>query len=245
MKNKNVVVQANALVEAHYKQTYTVQEQRTVLWIISEIHKEDYFLSKKYEHKSIKVSVKKYAEMMDISVDNVYRDAEKIADSLGSKRFTIKTPTGWVNFGWISSMEYKHGEGTIEVLIAPAILPYILQLKEGNFTSFQLENILYLRSAHAIKLYQLLAQYKGLMDREITVDDLRSMLGIDAMKTYSSYGKIKSKILEISKREINEKTDLNISYSEIKKSRKVIAIKFKITQKQTQETKYDEMEPVD
>jgi len=237
---KNLVVQANTLIEAHYKQTYTVQEQRTVLWIISEIHREDRFLTKKYEHKSIKISAKKYAEMMDISVDNVYRDADKIADNLGSKRFTIKTPTGWINLGWISSMEYKQGEGTIEVLIAPGILPFIIGLKEeGNFTSFQLENILYLQSAHAIKLYQLLSQRKGLGNREIALDEFRSLLGIENTKTYNSYGKIKEKILEVSKREINKKTDLTISYSEIKKRRKVEAIKFKITQKTTQETKAD------
>jgi plasmid replication initiation protein len=237
---KNLVVQANTLIEAHYRQTYTVQEQRTVLWIISEIHREDRFLTKKYEHKSIKISAKKYAEMMDISVDNVYRDAKKIADNLGSKRFTINTPTGWINLGWISSMEYKHGEGIIEVLIAPGILPYIIELKEGNHTSFQLENILYLQSSHAIKLYQLLVQRKGLGNREIALDEFRSLLGIENTKTYNSYGKIKEKILEVSKREINQKTDLTISYSEMKKGRKVEAIKFKITQKITQETKADE-----
>lgn len=238
---KNLVVQANTLIEAHYRQTYTVQEQRTVLWIISQIHREDRFLTQKYEHKSIKISAKEYAEMMDVSVKNIYRDAEKIADNLGSKRFTIKTPDGWINLGWISSMQYKHGEGMIEVLIAPGILPFIIGLKEeGNFTSFQLENILYLQSAHAIKLYQLLSQRKGLGNREIALDEFRSLLGIENTKTYSSYGKIKEKILEVSKREINKKTDLTISYSEVKKGKKVEAIKFKITQKTTQETKADE-----
>jgi plasmid replication initiation protein len=234
---KNLVVQANTLIEAHYRQTYTVQEQRTVLWIISQIHTEDRFLAQKYEHKLIRVSARKYAEMMDISVDNVYRDAERIADNLGSKRFTIKTPTGWINLGWISSMEYKHGEGIIEILISPGILPYIIGLKEGNYTSFQLENILYLQSAHAIKLYQLLSQRRGLGSREIVLDEFRSLLGIENIKTYSSYGKIKEKILEVSKREINKKTDLTISYSEIKNGRKVESIRFKITRKVKQETK--------
>jgi len=54
------------------------------------------------------------------------------------------------------------------------------------------------------------------------------------------YGAIKQRILEISKREINKKTDLTLSYSEIKKGRKVEAIKFKITQKKNQEAKSEE-----
>lgn len=223
------MVQSSALIEAHYKQTYTVQELRTVLWVISEIHKEDYFTHKKYEHKEIQISAKRYAELMGINVKNVYRDAEKIANDLGSKRFTIKTSTGWINLGWISSMEYKHAEGVIRVLISPDLIPFITELKK--YTSFRLENILTLHSSHAIKLYQLLVLYKKVGERTISLDELRSMLGVTSSKSYFQYRAIKQRILEISKREINEKTDLTISYSEIKKGRKVDSIKFKILQK--------------
>jgi len=230
VKSNLLVVQSNSLIEAHYKQTYTVQELRTVLWVISEIHKEDYFSENEYKHKVIQISAKKYAELMNISVKNIYRDAEKIASSLGSKRFTIKTEKGWINIGWISSMEYKHGEGIIEVLIAPAILPYILELK-GSHTSFRLENILNLGSSHAIKLYQLLTRYSLNKEKIIELDDLRSILGLSNSTSYLEYKNIKRRILEISKKEINDKTDLLIDYFEIKNGRKVESIKFKIGRK--------------
>lgn len=229
----NIVVQSNKLVEAHYKQQYTTQEQRMVLWVISEIHKEDRFLTQRYEHKSIKISAQKYAELMDITVDDVYKRAQEIGDNLMQKVLKIKTgKNSWEMFHWVSQMIYENG--LIEVLITPAILPYIIDLKE-KFTAFRLENILYLRSSHAIKLYQILTQYKLIGEREITVDDFKSMLGINEQKTYAMFGKIKSKILEISKREINEKTDLIISYSTIKTGKKITSIKFKITQKPNQE----------
>jgi plasmid replication initiation protein len=232
MENK-LVVQSNILIEARYKQTYTVQELRTVLWVISEIHKKCFFgKNQQYEHKVIEISVKKYAEIMGIEVDNVYRDAQKIADGLGSKRFTIKTPTGWINLGWISSMEYIRGSGIIRVLIAPDLIPYIMALKP--YTAFKLENILSLNSSHAIKIYQLLVQYKISGERVISIDELRSILGIADMKAYKSYGAIKRRILEISKNEINTKTDINISYTENKPHKKVESIKFKITEKKHQ-----------
>jgi len=231
----DLVVQSNKLIEAHYKQQYTVQEQRMVLWVVSEIHKEDYF-NKKYEHKTITISAQKYAELMDITADDVYKRAQDIGDNLMQKVITIKTDggedKGWEMFHWIESMKYR--EGIIEVLIAPVIIPYIIDLKE-KFTAFRLENILYLRSSHAIKLYQILVQYKQIGERKITVDELRSTLGVSNVKIYQTYGDIKRKILEISKREINAKTDLIISYSAIKQSRKVVAIQFKITQKPNQE----------
>ncbi len=234
MKN-DIVVQSNKLIESHYKQQYTVQEQRMVLWVISEIHKEDYFIGE-YKYKTITVSAQKYAELVGIDIKDVYKRAQEIGDNLMQKVITIKTDKGenqgWEMFHWVESMKYDGG--IIEVLISPKIIPYIIDLKE-KFTSFRLENVLYLRSSHAIKLYQILAQYKQIGEREITIDDLKSMLGVNDEKTYKLFGAIKRRILEISKREINAKTDLIISYSLIKRSRKVIAIKFKITQKPNQE----------
>lgn len=231
MENNLVVVQSNKLVEAHYKQQYTIQEQRMVLWIISEIHKE-YWFTKKYEHKTIVISAQKYAELMGITVDNIYRRAEEIGKSLMQKVFKIKSGNGWEMFSWLCHMKYENG--LIEVSIAPAILPHIIGLGE-TFTKFGLENILYLNSSHAIKVYQILAQYKTVKETTITVDDLRSMLGINSEKAYSRYDNVKAKILEISKREINNKTDLTISYLEIKTGKKVTSLKFKITQKPNQE----------
>ena len=225
----NVVAQSNALVNAHYKQNYTVQEQRTILWVISEIHKEDYF-NGQYENKSIRISSQKYADIMGVSVKNVYRDAKKIGERLMSKVLKLETEKGWEMFHWFSSMEYIKIESVIEVVVSNRLIPHIIQLKD-NFTKFKLNNILFLNSSYAIKLYQLLAQYKSLGVRSIQVDELRSLLGIEKLKTYTLYGNIKSKILEVSKKEINQHTDLIISYVEIKKGRKVDSIKFKITDK--------------
>lgn len=240
--SKNKVFQSNELIEAHYKQEYSVQEQRTILWIISEIHRKNYFAKRanKYCEPSlaVRITAKDYAKLMNIPVKNVYRDAQKISKNLMEKVIKIENKNGWKMFHWVSSMEYINQEAVIEATLANDIVPYIIDLE--RYTEFKLENILYINSSHAIKIYQLLAQYKTSGERTISVTDLRYILGISTLKTYEWYGAIKQRILEISKREINEKTDLSISYSEIKKGRKVEAIKFKITQKKTQETKAGE-----
>lgn len=238
VNTNKIVVQSNKLIEAHYKQEYTVQEQRMILWVISEIHKEDY-INKDYEHKVIKVSAKRYAELIGITSDVIYREAQKIGNALMQKVIKIETEKGWKMFHWVETMEYKKGEGTIEILISPSIIPYLIDLKE-KFTAFSLENILYLQSTHAIKLYQLLAQYKIIGERTIEVDELRSILGLNEIESYFMYKCLKQRVLEISKREINAKTNITFSYEEIKKSRKVVAIKFKITPKPNQEAQAKE-----
>lgn len=232
MKNNLVVVQSNRLIEAHYKQQYTAQEQKMVLWIIGEIRKE-YHFTKKYEHKTITISAKKYAELMDTTVNNIYVRAEEIGKNLMRKVFKIRNGDGWEIFSWLCHMKYENG--SIEVSIAPAIVPHIIAIGE-TFTKFGLENVLYLNSSHAIKVYQILAQYKTAKEKTISLDEFKSILGINSERAYNLYANIKRKILEISKREINKKTDLTISYSEIKTGKKVTTLKFKITQKPNQET---------
>ena len=239
--NKNKVYQSNDLIEAHYKQEYSVQEQRTILWIVNEIHKKHYFFKRanKYCEPSftVRITAQEYAKLMDIPVKNVYRDAQKISKHLMGKIIKIKNEHGWKMFHWVSSMEYINREATIEATLTNEILPYIIDLE--RYTEFKLENILQISSSHAIKIYQLLAQYKTIGERTISFVDLKSILGISELRAYDLYGSFKRRILEISKREINKKTDLSVSYIEIKKGRKVEAIKFKINQKVKQETKED------
>jgi plasmid replication initiation protein len=235
---KNLVVQSTALIEAHYKQEYSVQEQRTVLWVISEVHKKAHFSTRPYRNITLRISAQEYADLMDVSVKNIYRDAQKIGNQLMEKVIKIESAQGWEMFHWISSMKYIKNEAIIEVSLSENILPHIIDLE--RYASFKLENILYLNSSYAIKIYQLLAQYKKIGIRDIGINELRSILGIENLGAYKLYGNIKTRILDISKREINEKTDLTISYSEIKKRRKVEAIKFKITQKTKPESKFSE-----
>lgn len=231
---KNLVVQTNSLIEARYKQTFTVQELRTVAWLISEVHRKDRYETMKFVHQEIEIPIQKYANLIGVRVDNASRDAKKVADSLGSKRFTLNTGNGWINLGWISSMEYKQSEGIIRILVSPDLLPYILDMKDKDYTKFTLENILSLSSSHAIKLYQFLVLIKNKhssQEKKITVDELRLMFGVSETKSYSEYKHFKQRILEIAEREINEKTDINFSYSEKKNGRKVESIIFKIIKK--------------
>lgn len=235
--SENKVFQSNNLIEAHYKQEYSVQEQRTILWIISEIHRKNYFAKQANKYGDprlvVRITAKNYANVMNIPVKNVYRDAQKISKNLMEKVIKIENGNGWKMFHWVSSMEYINQEAVIEATLTSDIVPYIIDLE--RYTEFKLKNILYMNSSYAIKLYQLLAQYKTSGERTISITNLRYILGISNLKTYKLYGSIKQRILEISKREINKKTDLSISYLEIKKGRKVEAIKFKIEQRKKQE----------
>ena len=61
-------------------------------------------------------------------------------------------------------------------------------------------------------------------------------------KSYNIYNNFKKRVLEIAEREINEKTDINISFHEIKTSRKVTSIKFNIEKKELEKSEIKEKE---
>ena len=130
--SKNKVLQSNELVEAHYKQEYSVQEQRTILWIISEVHKKFYFLKQannSYENKVMRISAQEYANIMGVNVKNIYRDALKIGKQLMEKVIKIENKNGWEMFHWVSSMKYIKNE---------AIIDYCPNFKEYPWTNLLL-----------------------------------------------------------------------------------------------------------
>jgi hypothetical protein len=97
-----------------------------------------------------------------------------------------------------------------------------------SFSVPKIENYTRLSSLYAIRLYQVVRQYMEVGSGVITLDDLRIALGVEKLKSYYKYSTLKRKILEPSKKEINDKTDLTIIYSEITEEKKVIAVKFTI-----------------
>lgn len=221
-KQNTEVKQSNYIIEAHFKKYYSLQELKLIIFAISTISTH----SPLDKPINISITAKKFAELMNTHVDNVYRDGHKIADSLMSKTLSFKQPGGWLVVNWFSSIKYKNG--IINAKIDPDLIPYLLEFKERGYTMLNLEIIAKMSSSYAIKLYQFLARYKDIGNITISLDDLQSMLGISEQKSLRIYNRFKQKILEISKREINSKTNLQVTYTEIKPNRKVVALQFEI-----------------
>jgi len=141
---------------------------------------------------------------------------------------------------FLSSCIYDNtgDESKIILRYDPNLKPYFIQLGK-HFTKYYLENILELNSFYAIRIYELCKQYETIKERTIEIKDLKEILDIN--DKYKKYNDFKKKVLEISEREINEKTDINISFEEIKTGRKVTSIKF-IIQSKTKEVKKKNIE---
>lgn len=220
--NKNyVVTQSNNLIEARHTKPLTAREQKIVLTMVSMIQPTD------KDFMDYHISIREFHEMLGLSGREHYTEIKEITKELMSKSVEIPKADGsWLMANWVSSAEYIKGEGAIALSFSPKLLPYLLQLKTA-FTSYQLSNILSLKSTYSIRLYELMKKWQHLGRWECPVDDLKLKLGIAEGK-YKQYGHFKSKALNVALKEINEKTDLLITVKEIKKGRKVDKIEFSI-----------------
>ena len=238
-KNKNkdikkmeirIVAQGNPLVEAKYTKKYSEREFKMSRFIITEVRKKYYNWKVGDDPNNIilKISAKKYAEALQVDISNVYRDSLEVLRGLKEKSFTVLTKTGWSLFGWFNKADYD--EGMLDIKMCESIIPYILNLPPG-YTKYTFENIIKLRSSYSIQLYELLKQYEAVGSRKITIEDFKSFMGINEMASYKLYGNIKLYIIDIAIKDINDNTDINVTFEEIKTVRKVTELDFKIINK--------------
>ena len=92
-------------------------------------------------------------------------------------------------------------------------LPLLFDYKERYF-KYELWNALRLKSPNQIRMYEILKQYESLGKREISVKDLRELLGIADTEyaTKSGWSDFKKYVLESCKRALKETSDICFEY---------------------------------
>jgi len=217
------VVQSNKLVEAHYR--LTLQEKRLILWLIKEIGKDDTDFKKYY------LKISDFAEMMGLNQKTQYKEMRKITKDLISRSIEIENveTSAIMQMTWLCFAHWEPKKGFCSLEFHPQLKPYLLQLK-GQFTKIGFADFLDLKSVYSIRIFELLAQYENLGKRYTDIQDLRSWLGI-SKEEYFFYANFKQRIIERAKTEINAKTEYEVDYTEVKESRKIIALEWTIKKK--------------
>jgi plasmid replication initiation protein len=222
-KSNDLIIQHNNLIEAKYQ--LTLQEKRIMLWLASKskITDEDF--------KEHILSVKDFAKLINIKGDHLYTAIDKITHKLMQKIITIKSLDGkeFIKAAFLSGVKYHEHQGMIRLSFHPYLKPFMLQLKD-QFTQIKLGDIIGLRSIHSIRIYEILKQYQSIKNRKIPLSDLKDFCGIKENQ-YKRFNDFKKDVLERVKKEINFKTDILIDYTEIKESRKVVAIEWTVKKK--------------
>jgi plasmid replication initiation protein len=214
-----LIVKNNNFIEANYSMNLT--EIKIITKLSSMIQKDDDDLN------CYKFSLQELLKELNLGKKN-YTNLIKALDKLLTRVIVIKKidSDSVIKTTFLSSTEFFLTDGTVELSFDKKLKPYLLQLKK-NFTMYQFKNVVVLSSFYAIRIYELCKQYEKIGKRIFELEELKEILGIKKTQ-YKLYGDFRVKVLEIAKREINAKTDLEIDFEGIKKVRKVTSIKFRI-----------------
>ena len=223
MNRKSIAVKSNYLVEAKYR--LSLQEMQIALWLLTQIKAED------EDFCPHELGVSNLAQMLGVEVDGKYAKIRAVTKNLMRRVLEIYDPEKdeYLQVNWISSALYKRKSGTVILEFDPKLKPHLLQLKT-NFTKISIIDTLKLKSIFSVRILELLLQYEHVGDRSITVNTLKDRLSI-GQEQYKKYNDLKKYVLLRARDEITKKTKYNVDFSEIKESRKVVAIHWTITQK--------------
>lgn len=230
-KNKlaDFIVKSNALVEARYR--LSLQESQVVFWLLTQICPDD------IDFKPHKLEIAEFARFAGVQAGNRYNELQEITEKLMRRVLKIHDieKQELLQVSWLSSAHYKSKQGYVLLEFSPKLKPYLLQLK-NQFTKISIIDTLKLKSIYAIRILELLLQYLSIGSRTISVEELRAYCGIEKDE-YTNYFDLKRYVIERAKNEISNKTEYKIEYREIKESRKIISLEWKIKKKNLENEK--------
>ncbi len=231
--SQKLITQDNAITSARYEMS--ALEKNIIYMMMSQLKKEDASDTIYY------ISVR---ELMDqTGTRNSYDDLKRATENLIGRVLQIRRPNGnLLQVSMISSAEYLAGQGIVEIGLDPKIRPFFFDLKK-NFTAFQLHMALSLDSKYAKRIYEMLSQYKDLGSLKLELLELKRRLLLYDDKTgeeqYRNWSDFEKRILVTAQKEINAKTDLNITYKAIKQGRRFSDIEFKIKKSTSTQVRID------
>lgn len=210
-------VMQNRMIEAWH--SMTIDEKR-IFVLASPLVR----LCNATEQTRFSISAKDYAEACGIDIGSAYSQLKTAADNLRGRYFSyINLAKNRVSVHWVIRIEYS--EAAISFHFPYEVL-YMLSIfdSENPYTQFKIETALSLKGVHSLQLYQLLKQYEKVGFREFSEDLFRQTF--ELTKKYNLISNLRIRVIEPSVAEINEKTDLKVKFSQIKKGNKVIGFRF-------------------
>lgn len=194
--------------------------------------------------KPLRIHASRYAEAFDTSKQNAYQVIKEAESTIFKRQFSfIDTDGKKVKSHWLQQVKYFDTEGYIEIIFTHAVVKGITRIDGAVefFTSYLLSNTVHFKSAYSVRLYELLSQWKNnekynYKTPVFEINSFREQLGI-IENEYSRMYDFKKYVLEYSIKEINEHSDLQVSYSQHKKGRIITGFNFEVKLKKEKDNR--------
>ena len=184
----------------------------------------------------LRIDALRYADVFGTTRQNAYMRMKEAEETLFNRRFSFFDEDGkLVKSRWISQVKYLDNEGAIEIVFTPAVVQGISRINgvKEFFTQYLLSQTAQLKSVYSSRLYELLIQWRSTEKTPIiNLEDFRAQLGIEENQ-YKLMSDFKKRILDLAINDINEKTDIKVTYQQHKKGRSISGFSFNFKQKKS------------
>ena len=223
-KREYWVVKGNELIQKN-RFELSLTEQKTIAFICSMIKKSD---NAPYQLE-YEFNIRDYCKVcgIDYAGGKNYKNIKATLKHLSDRSMWLDDGESETLMRWLSYVRINKNSEKVFIEIDRTIAPFLFELKE-KFTKYQLYNILAMKSAFSVRIYELLKSYAYQKNKTVDLEELKRLLEVENVKSYVRFPDFRRKVLEKVQEEINELTDLNISYKPITKGKKVIKIEFQI-----------------
>lgn len=231
MKN-SLVVKDNALINASYNLELT--EQRLIMLAIINARESGQGIT---ADSKLEIHASDYAKLFNVSADAAYKALREAVNNLFNRQFSYTAEykktgkVGIVRSRWVSRIFYVDDLALLEITFAPDVVPLITRLEE-HFTKYEAKQVAHLTSKYATRLYELLIAWREVGKvPQLELSEFRNRLGL-VDSEYTAMSDFKKRVLEPSIKQINEHTDITVTYEQHKKGRIISGFSFKFKQKQ-------------
>ena len=182
------------------------------------------------------IHASRYAEAFGVTRQTAYEVLVEAETSLFKRYFTFLDERDGkpVKSHWVSQAKYLEDQAIIEIMLTPAVVNEITRIDaieaKTLFTRFALEQVASMTSVYSVRLYELLNQWRKATKVSFELDIFRGQLGVNDNE-YKAMSDFKRRILDLAINEINEKSDLKVSYEQVKKGVAIVGFKFKVIPK--------------
>jgi len=230
-----LVVKDNALIQASY--TLDLAEQRLILLAIIEARNSGQGIT----HDSLlRIHASSYAEQFGVNDKTAYTVVKDASKGLFDRYVTYhdKNPKNGKDQSfhcrWVDKIGVEPDSGIVYMRFTSDVVPLITRL-ESHFTSYEIDKVANLSSSYAIRLYELIIQWRdnGVTQR-YKIDDLRQKLGVEPEK-YTAMNNFKARVIDLAIKQINEHTDITVKYEQHKTGRTITAMSFTFKQNKAPE----------
>ncbi len=227
------VVKANELIQKN-RFELSVPEQKTIAYIcsmIKPINAVERANGVPYQLE-YDFNIREYCEIcgIDYGQGKNYADIKATLKKLSDRSMWMDDGNGEVLVRWLSKIRTNKRSGIAHIKLDEDLVPYLFDLGQ-RFTEYQLREILGMKSAFSIRIYELMKSYEFKKTITFELEELKRLLMVEDVKSYNNFKDFRKKVLEIAQREINDLSDINITFEPVTKGRKVVQIIFRIEHK--------------